>query len=226
MEMASQSRQPGSDIKKYLLSSTGVLFLAAVLFWWRSQGTSQTILFEPPVRVAQSEPLCPWRQPEEDMNRFFSGSTSYQTETRILSGLRAPLAAQLGREPTGDENALRLYRVYAQQKPLGVVLTRRVKGAYGAIELVLPVAPDGHVLGLRLQRQREPGDIAAALQRPEWLASFVGKRVHDEWKLGEDVGGISEEARGSAEAIVEGTRSLLVLLSVSEGAKISTTGHH
>ena len=160
------------------------------------------------------------------MKRFFSGSTRYQTETRILSGLRAPLAAQLGREPTGDENALLLYRVYAQQTPIGVVLTRRVKGAYGAIELVLAVAPDGHVLGLRLQRQREPENIAAALERPEWLASFVGKRVKDGWQLGEDVGGVSGEARSSAEAIVEGTRSLLVLLSVAEGAPVSNAGHH
>ena len=62
--------------------------------------------------------------------------------------------------------------------------------------------------------------------RPEWLASFAGKRVSDGWKVGGDVGEVSGEARSSAEASVEGTRSLLVLLSVAEGAPVSNAGHH
>jgi Na+-translocating ferredoxin:NAD+ oxidoreductase RnfG subunit len=133
--------------------------------------------------------------------------------------MRLQLASLLGRPATGDENALHIYRIYAQQTPLGAILTQRVKGAYGAIEIVLGVDPEGKVIGLRLQRNREPESIAASLQRPEWLGSFVGKRAADPWKLGEDIPTVGEEARNSADAIVQGTRSALILLAAADDSK-------
>jgi hypothetical protein len=157
---------------------------------------------------------------------LFPPATGFQVQTLILSGLRTELFKQLGRPATGDENALHLYRVYAGPTPQGVVLTRRVKGAYGAIELVLAVNTNGRVQGLRIQRQREPENIALAINDPAWLESFVGKTSGSSWQLGGDVPDVSEEARTSAEAVIQGTRSLLILLAAATKADVSSTKHH
>jgi hypothetical protein len=122
----------------------------------------------------------------------------------------------LGRRPTGDENALRLYRVYQDQAPLGVVLTRRVKGEHGVIEVVLAVDPEEQVRGLMLQRLREPEAIANALENPDWRRSFAGKRVDSPWSLGRDIPQVPSDAHESAQAIVDGARSLLVMLTVAD----------
>src|SRR5437870_13286554 len=109
-------------------------------------------------------PMCPWRQPETDLRAFFPGATRHETEIRILSGERLELARRLGRMPAPEEHSLYLHRVYDAQRRLGTVLTRRVKGEYGAIEIVLAANPDGRVRGVRYQRLREPERIASALQ--------------------------------------------------------------
>jgi hypothetical protein len=67
-----------------------------------------------------------------------------------------------------------------------------------------------------LQRLREPEPIAAALQNPDWLRSFDGQRGESSWKLGRDISDVAPEARASAEAIVDGVRSLLILLATSD----------
>jgi Na+-translocating ferredoxin:NAD+ oxidoreductase RnfG subunit len=159
--------------------------------------------------------LCPWREPETDLKLFFPEATRHELETRILSGLRLQLAARLGRTPTGDENALHVYRIYHDQTPLGTVLTRRAKGAFGAIELVLAVDTNGTVCGLRLQRLREPESIAVALQNPDWLRSFEGKRADSTFKLADNIPDVAAEARVSAEAITDGVRSLLILFAAA-----------
>jgi hypothetical protein len=160
--------------------------------------------------------MCPWREPEKDLRQFFPEATRYETTTRILSGQRLELAQKLGRTPTGDENALHIYPIYREQLSLGTVLTRRVKGEFGAIELVLAVGTNQQICGLRLQRLREPVASTAALQNSEWLDSFKGMRVDSEWQPKGKISGLPADARVSAEAIVEGARSLLVLLAVAD----------
>jgi hypothetical protein len=160
--------------------------------------------------------MCPWRQPEADLRSFFPGATRYATEVRILSGARLELARRLGRMPDPEENSLYVHRVYEVQRPLGAVLTRRVKGEYGAIEIVLAVAPDNRVRGVGVQRLREPPPIARALQSPPWLQSFEGKTAHSAWQMGEDLPTVPREARASARALLDGVRSLLILLHVAE----------
>lgn len=219
MEMMSQSRHWAFGTKPSGLLLIVLLSLSAIACWLLKDNHPATTLFEPQVQSIQSAPLCPWREPAQDLKSFFPTATRYEAETHILSGMRLQLASSLGRPPTGDENALHIYRIYAQQTPLGVILTQRVKGAYGAIEIVLGVDPGGEVLGLRLQRNREPESVAALLQRPEWLGSFVGKQAADPWKLGEDIPTVSEEARISADAIVQGTRSTLILLQTANDSK-------
>ena len=194
----------------------GVLaLLFAAVVWRIGDLSSSEPPFEPKTKLPQAAPLCPWREPASDLQRFFPNATRYEPETRILSGQRLELAERLGRVPTGDENALHIYRSYEEQSPLGAVLTRRVKGAYGAIELVLAVGTNGHVRGLRLQRLREPEPIAAALQNPGRLHSFDGQHSDSSWKLGRDIPDVALAARAPAQAIVDGVRSLLILLATS-----------
>jgi hypothetical protein len=196
-----------------------LLSLSAIVCWLLKDNHPATTLFEPQVQSIQSAPLCPWREPAQDLKCLFPNATRYEAETHILSGMRSQLASLLGRPATGDENALHIYRIYAQQNPLGAILTQRVKGAYGAIEIVLGVNPEGKVIGLHLQRNREPESIAASLQSPEWLGSFVGKQAADPWRLGDDIPAVSDEARISANAIVQGTRSTLILLQTANDSK-------
>ena len=157
---------------------------------------------------------------------FFPDATRYQSETRILSGRRLELQTQLGRLPTGDENALRLYQVYRDQTPLGAVMVRRVKGAFGAIELVLAVDTNQLVRGVRVQRQREPDPIAAAIQDPRWLNSFTGKSAASSWPPA--LAEVPAESRPSAEAMADGVRSLLVQLALTleEPREVRTASHH
>jgi hypothetical protein len=154
------------------------------------------------------------------MQTFFPGATGYQAETRTLSGLRLEMARRLGRQPTAEENLLQLNRVSREQELLGYVLTQRVKGEYGAIELVLAVLTNGQVQGLRLQRLREEEVVAGALQNPAWLGSFRGKSAKNDWRLGHDIPEVVTEARSSAQAVVEGVRGLLIRLETSQVSNV------
>src|SRR5437868_2078196 len=87
-----------------------------------------------PIEVA---PLCPWRDPENDLRALFPAATGYTIETRILSGVRPEMARRLGRPPAPEENALRVYRIAASKQLAGWILTQRISGEHGAIELVL-----------------------------------------------------------------------------------------
>lgn len=203
--------------KPVILFAAVLILVVGGIIWRINESSSAPELpFESKIKPPQASPLCPWREPEADLELFFPSATRYEIETHILSGLRLELAERLGRAPTGDENALQLHRVYHEQSPLGTVLTRRVKGTYGAIELVLAVANDERLCGLRLQRLREPATVESALQDPEWRGSFKGKGSDNSWKIGHDIPEVPAEARASAEAIVDGVRSLLILLAAAD----------
>jgi hypothetical protein len=190
----------------------------AVAGWRLAQSSPPETLTETKARPPEAAPLCPWREPQTDLPQLFPTATRYELETRILSGQRLELAQRLRRMPTGDENALHICSVYRGQTPLGTIVTRRVKGAYGAIELVLAADTSHRLCGLLLQRLREPEPIARALQDPEWLRSFHGKGPDAPWQLGNDIPDVLHEARPSAQAVVEGARSTLILLAAADQA--------
>jgi hypothetical protein len=199
--------------------TAAALALVPVAWGWRhAQLASDETVVESKPRPPEPAPLCPWREPSLDLQSLFTNATRYEAETRILSGLRPELTQRLGRPPSSEENALHVYRVYEDSTPLGAVLVRRVKGEYGAIELVLATDTEQRVRAWRLQRLREPDAIAAALQDAAWQSSFSGKRASDAWRLGEDIPDVVAQARPSAGAVVEGARSLLILLAASEQA--------
>jgi hypothetical protein len=216
-------------MSRTMVFAGGALVLALGLAGWqiRESSSPTEIPFETKNRPAVAGAMCPWREPASDLKLFFPEATGYHLETRILSGLRLELAERLGRTPTGDENALPVYQVYRDQSPLGVVLTRRVKGEDGSIEIVLAVNGGREICGLRLQRLREPEATAASLQNPQWLRAFNGKRADAGWEFGRDIPDVPPEARTSAKSIVEGVRSLLILLAASDHEhELRQASHH
>src|ERR1051326_1795165 len=205
--------------------ATAVVVLLAAIGWRLIESSdAREYPCETKNNPPAAAPLCPWREPQTDLQRFFPDATRYALETRILSGRRVELAKQLGRPPTGDENALHVFRIYRDQQPLGAILTRRVKGAFGAIELVLAVNAGGQTQGLRLQRLREPESVAATLQNPDWLRSLAGKDASSSFKVGRDIPNVPAESRVSAEAIADGARSLLILLAAADQTPAPSPG--
>jgi hypothetical protein len=67
---------------------------------------------------------------------------------------------------------------------------------------------------------REPQAIAEALNEPAWQRSFVGKTSHNKWQMGHDISSVPAIAQNSAQAIIEGARSLIILHDV--GAQVSS----
>lgn len=187
--------------------------IAALTLWWVRVPLHDPVeVFDPPIRHLDAAPLCPWREPEADRLRFFPGSTGHAAETSILSGQRVEIEKQLGRRPAPDENALLRHRVLAGTQVVGFVLTRRVKGEHGAIELVVALDPGGRIEGVTIQRWREPPAVTTELAQPTWLGRFRGRTADRGWDAEDlDLQALPSEARASAAAIREGIRSLLVL---------------
>lgn len=195
----------------------------AVAFWRISHSplSPESVAIEVGSRPPPAAPLCPWRQPDRDLQAFFPTATGCERETRILSGLRLELAERLGRPPTGEENSLPLYRVQGPGGRIGTILVRRVKGEYGAIEIVVAVDADGKVRGVRLQRLREPKAIADALADPAWLGSFRGQTAISAAESARELSVVPPAARISGQAVVDGVRGVLVLLAAAEKSGLS-----
>jgi hypothetical protein len=198
---------------------------ASVNWWMNSRPDSRDLIFEPHSRVIEPAPLCPWRNPKSDLMAFFPQATRYRRETKVLSGERLRTQERLGRPPNAEENALLLYRAFQKDTPLGVILTRRVKGERGAIEIVLAVDADGAIRGIRLQRIREPDAVSQVLQSAAWLAGFVGTKAATVGPMAGDLPGLPPDAQRSGRAVLEGVRSLLILLDIS-ALHSPTTAHH
>lgn len=198
---------PSVGIGLILLTALGVRLAAS---------RSGDKIFEVQTKPTSLAPMCPWREPAADLQEFFPTATGYGLETRILSGLRLELSQQLGRPPTAEENALQVFRILQGHEPVGEIVTRRLKGTSGAIEIVLAADTAGRILGLRLQRQREPEAVVQALRDEVWRRWFVGKDAKSPWHCDELMGRFPAEARDTAKEIVNTARSTMILLGVSE----------
>ena len=210
---------------RFFGAAVAAVVIAAWPFSQRSHDSETP--FEPPSRLVELAPLCPWRDPDGDLKRFFPGANRWQTETRILSGQRSKLEKQLGRPPAADENALNMHRVYRGPEFVGSVLTRRAKGEHGAMEIVLAITSDQAIKGIRLQRLREPPDVALALASEAWLGAFAGTALGADWDVKNRLPSVPIHAGMSAAAVVDAVRSLLVLLAAAEDAGTAgPAGHH
>jgi hypothetical protein len=132
---------------------------------------------------------------------------------------------------TTDENPLRVFRVQRGNQNVGSVLVCRVKGEHGGIELVIGIETNGVLRALTVQSQREPEMVARAVTNAAWLGSFAGKDHKSRFRLGDDLPDVRAEAHASAEAIADGVRSQLTVLSFAEqlpGSLVADphAGHH
>jgi hypothetical protein len=177
------------------------------------RGTPQFTELE--IHHVETAPMCPWREPRADLRALFPEATSHRQETRILSANRAELQRRLGRVPTAEENAVYLQRIRSGEKPVGTIVTRRVKGEFGAIELVTGIGEDGRVRGVRIQRQREPEASARVLTSARWLNAFAGKKEASGFQPGAGLPPVPREAEVSARAVADGVRSSVVLVAVA-----------
>jgi hypothetical protein len=202
----------------------GLLAIAALLSRKALLSTRESV-FEPANKPPPLAPMCPWRNPETDLPRLFPEASRFEVQTRVLSGLRAELAKRLGRLPTGDENALRVYCVYKADRLMGELVTRRVKGTFGAIELVIGVDNGGRLKGILVQRLREPQVVVDTLFSLNWVQWLQGIGAEDRWDTDGLLAVLPAEARPSVVAIIEGVRSSMILLSISQHAHYVEPNH-
>ena len=163
-------------------------------------------------------PMCPWRHPREDCARWFPEANHAEAEIQILSALRAEMAERLGRPPSAEDNARHVHRVLAGPRCLGEVVVQRVRGDSGALEVVVGLDPDGSVLGVRLQRSREPAPVLSAVEG-QWLGSFRGRKVGEALRIGVDLPLVPPEARPTAEAIQSAIRKVLILRDLASSPR-------
>ncbi len=160
--------------------------------------------------------LCPWRNPASDLKEFFPTATSTREEFLALSRHTTEIEKRIHRKPTGEETGVQIHRAYNGETPLGVVVARRVKGEYGAIEVVLATDTANRVVGVKIQRLREPDETAKILRSPGFLKYFEGKTVQSDWLCHCEQIEISPKALKSVDAVQGGLHTLMVLLTVQD----------
>jgi hypothetical protein len=194
-----------------------VLLALAAFAFLRGRKTSDNDSAPQPKRsaVAEASPVCPWRDPQHDLAVLFPGTTNYWIDSQIVSGVTAPIEKRLGRRLKPDENPLRIYRI---DEPVrgGSVLVTRVKGEHGGIELVIAVETNGAIRRVLIQGHREPESVAQVITNSNFLSSFVGGTASSALRFGEDLPAVASEVRESAQAIADGVRSQLIVLSFAE----------
>ena len=214
-------------IRRGLLALAGGAIVAGLLSGCQSApDLSVEPAPETPLHIAEAPAMCPWRDPKADLNRFFSDADSYKLEALILSSLRLEVIRRLGPDTPLESNALYIYRVHRGKEARGVVLVRRAPGEFGAIEVVVAVDASGQIVGVHLQRHREPPEVAAALESPTWLGAFKGKTADDPLRIGTGLPAVPAAARKSAEAVARAVRSLLIEYDVAESHHQTAIPHH
>jgi hypothetical protein len=209
---------PVTDMRLGLLLLAALFALGAFFFFRGREISEHTPHFHhrEASAVVEPAPLCPWRDPQGDLLALFPGATNFVVDSRIVTGRLGPIQKLLGRPLNPDENPLRIYRVLREGRPVGAVLVTRVKAEHGGIELVTGVDTNSSLRGVRIQSQREPEIVAQSITSSKFLAAFTGRKGSSPLRVGEDLPIPPEPARLSAEAIADGVRNQLIILSFAE----------
>lgn len=166
--------------------------------------------------------LCPWRNKSADTKRYFPGADRVVETNLIVSSQRMAVTKRLGRTPTGDENALRTYKIMRGNMCCGIVIARRVRGEYGLIELVLIVDGSGQkIKAAYIQRLREPEPAASALQSSAWLSLFNGMDGDSDWGPVSRSAILPPAAYTSAAAVTSAARTAMILLSTAQSIHVA-----
>ncbi len=157
--------------------------------------------------------LCVWINPDRDMKKFFPGATGYATEvSKYTKAQESEIEKRIGVQLDPDENEFKFYRVKKDGKVVGTVLTHQGRGKYGAVQTVAGLDPAGTVIGVYVQRHREPTNLNA----PAFLKQFVGKDVADPIEVGKDIDPISGHDK-SSQAVAFSVKKLLVVFDILGG---------
>jgi electron transport complex protein RnfG len=119
----------------------------------------------------------------------------------------------------GTPDTLRAYRARLQGRPVAVVLEAVAPHGYsGAIRLLVGIAPDGTVLGVRVTEHRETPGLGDAIEarKSDWIDRFAGRSLRDPepagWRVRKD-GGAFDQFTGATvtpRAIVGAVANALV----------------
>jgi Na+-translocating ferredoxin:NAD+ oxidoreductase RnfG subunit len=154
--------------------------------------------------------LCVWVNPDRDIKNFFPGGDSYITETKRYSKEQGALIEQrLNAKLDPDENEFKFYRVKKQGKTVGTVLTHQARGKYGAVQTVVGLGNDDKVIGVYVQRHREP----ANLNKESFLKQFQGKTARDPIAVGKDIEPLADAGQ-SSEAVAFSVKKIVTVYDV------------
>jgi len=154
--------------------------------------------------------LCVWINPDRDIKNFFPGANSYSTETKkYTKEQKERIEKRINAKLDPDENEFKFYRVKKDKKVVGTVLTHQTRGRYGAVQVVVGINNDTQIVGVYVQRHREPTN----LNDKSFLKQFVGKTADSPIKTGEDIKPISGHEQ-SCQAVAFSVRKIMVVHDV------------
>ncbi|MDD3927389.1 MAG: hypothetical protein PHT33_12095 [bacterium] len=154
--------------------------------------------------------LCVWINPDRDIKNFFPGADSYSTDVKKYSKQQeAVIEKRIGSQLDPDENEFRFYRVKKAKKLVGTVLTHQARGKYGAVQVVVGIGNNEKIVGVYVQRHREP----VSLNAPSFLAQFKGKTADDPITVGKDIDPIKGHDK-SSQAVAFSVKKILVVHDV------------
>ncbi len=157
--------------------------------------------------------LCVWVNPDRDIKNFFPGAGSYSTEMRKYNKEQeAVIVKRLGSPLDPDESEFKFYHVKKQDQVVGTVLTHQARGKYGAVQTVVAIGNDGKVIGVYVQRHREP----ANLNQESFLKQFKGKTAGDSITVGQDIEAIKGSEQ-SCQAVAFSVKKIIIAYDVLGG---------
>jgi electron transport complex protein RnfG len=102
-------------------------------------------------------------------------------------------------ELLGTPDAMKAYRARRGSRAVAVVLEAVAPNGYsGPIRLLVGIAPDGRVLGVRVLEHRETPGLGDAIEseRSDWIDRFAGRSLRDPapsgWRVRKDGGAFDQ----------------------------------
>ncbi len=154
--------------------------------------------------------LCVWVNPDRDIKNFFPGADSYTTDLRKYTPAQQQvIEKRIGGKLDPDENEFKFYRVKKRGQVVGTVLTHQARGRYGAVQTVAGIGPEQKVIGVYVQRHREPVNLNDAA----FLRQFRGKSADSPLTVGKDITPVKGDTV-SSQAVAFSVKKILVVFEV------------
>lgn len=130
-----------------------------------------------------------------------------------------PLQSPLALADTGLRRSRLLagYRATLAGVPTAILLHSRFQGYAGAIEMLIAIAPNGRLMGMRVLEQEESPGLGDQLVNPanHWLEQFIGQGLQgipeQAWAIKRDQGAFDQLAGATvtSRAVIEATQDAL-----------------